>query len=224
MYRQRRRPREKRYEYYAYVLDYLPTGNPSDKHPQHRARPLLQLIGEDYFTLLEASPIHGQTFDIGERVYVGPDITLRVKVFKVDAEIEYDDLTSVARQYLPQVVEEIVKSKENVFVEFFNIAEPITIRFHSLELLPGIGKRILSRILEQRQERPFTSYEDIKSRVKIDPIKVLVERIVKELQGGEKYYLFVKPPRRELEQPIKPLYLDYLSKIYERLKVRRTEA
>ncbi len=221
MAKPRRRPREKPYELYAYVLDYMPTGNPSDKHPQHRTRPVLQLIGEDYFMLLEASPVHGASFDIGERVYVGPDIRLRVKVFKVDAEIGYEDLTSIAKEVLPQVVETIVRSKEKIFVEFFNIAEPITLRFHSLELLPGIGKRILNRILEQRRVKPFQSFEDIRERVKIDPVKVLVERIIKELQGGEKYYLFVRPPRSELEQPVKPIYLNYLELLYTRLGTRR---
>jgi putative nucleotide binding protein len=222
-----RRPRRRPYrEEYGYVLDYLPMGNPTDRHPWHRSRPVVQLIGEDYFTLMEATPRPGVQLEIGERVYVGPVSEERLKIEKVDNDIEYEDLTSVARDVLPQVVEEIVKRKEPLFVEFFNIAEPLSLRFHSLELLPGVGKRTLKRILEYREKKPFESFEEIREQAHIDPVKALVERIIEELKGGQKYYLFVRPPRREREQPVPPLFLDYLSKAARRLRERagRSEA
>ena len=216
----RKRRRGERYEEYAYVLDYLPMGNPSDRHPVHRNRPVVQLLGEDYFMLLEATPRRHATIEVGERVYVGPVEENRVKIAKIDFEIEYDDLTSLAREMLPQIVEEIVRKKERVFVEFFNIADAITLRFHSLELLPGIGKKTAMKILELRSQKPFESYQDIKERAKIDPIPLLVERILSELQGKEKYYLFVRPPKRLLQEPVKPVFLDYLGRLYSILRSR----
>jgi len=209
-------------EIYAYVLDFLPSGNPEDRHPVHRTRPVVQLIGEDYFTLMEASPRPGAQLEVGERVYVGPVAEERLKIAKVDFDIEYEDLTGFAKGMLPQVVEEIVRSREQVFVEFFNIAGPITLRFHSLELLPGIGKKTVMRILERREkEGPFKSFGEIRKVIHADPAKVIAERIVEEVKGGQKYYLFVRPPRREREQPVPPVFLDYLSRIYERLGLRR---
>ena len=202
------------------MLDYLPMGNPTDKHPWHRSRPVVQLIGEDYFTLMEATPRPGVELEIGERVYVGPISEQRLKIEKIDNDIEYEDLTSVARDTLRQVLEEIVKRKEPLFVEFFNIAEPISLRFHSLELLPGVGKKTLKRILEAREQKPFESFEDIKERTHIDPVSAIVERIIEELQGGQKYYLFVRPPRKERRQPVPPLFLDYLSRAAKRLRGR----
>jgi len=213
----RRKPRE----YYAYVLDYLPMGNPTDRHPHHRNRELVQLVGEDYFMLLEGFPRRGVQIDIGERVYVGPEgefdgkIYRRDKILRIDAEIEYEDLTTVARDMLPQILETIVKKNERVFVEFFNIADAITIRMHSLELLPGVGKKTLMRILEAREQKPFESFEDIQTRAKVDPVKVIVERIISELQGNERYYLFVHPPRQA--QIAGATYLGYLDRIYAKL-------
>ena len=213
----RRKPRE----YYAYVLDYLPMGNPTDRHPHHRNRELVQLVGEDYFMLLEGFPRRGVQIDIGERVYVGPEgeingrIYRRDKISRIDAEIEYNDLTTVARDMLPQILEVIVRKNERVFVEFFNIADAITIRMHSLELLPGIGKKTLMRILEAREQKPFESFEDIQERAKIDPVKVIIERIVSELQGNERYYIFACPPKQA--QMAGAMYLGYLDKIYARL-------
>ena len=213
----RRKPRE----YYAYVLDYLPMGNPTDRHPHHRNRELVQLVGEDYFMLLEGFPRRGVQIDIGERVYVGPEgeingrIYRRDKISRIDAEIEYNDLTTVARDMLPQILEVIVRKNERVFVEFFNIADAITIRMHSLELLPGIGKKTLMRILEAREQKPFESFEDIQERAKIDPVKVIIERIVSELQGNERYYIFACPPKQA--QMAGAMYLGYLDKIYAKL-------
>ncbi len=212
-----RRRRSRYHEEYAYVLDYLPMGNPSDRHPWHRNKPVVQLIGEDYFMLMEASPRPMAQLEIGERVYVGPISEMRVKIAKVDSDIEYEDLTPMARSMLPSIVEQIVRSKEPVFVEFFNIAEPINIRLHTLSLLPGVGKKTLQKILEERSRKPFESFEDIKQRTHIDPVKALVERILEELKGGQKYYLFVLPPRREREQPVKPIFFNYLGRIYEKL-------
>ena len=44
---------EKRYEEYAYVLDYLPHGRAGSR-PGYRAGALVQVVGEEYFTFLEA--------------------------------------------------------------------------------------------------------------------------------------------------------------------------
>ncbi|HIP85209.1 MAG TPA: DUF655 domain-containing protein [Pyrodictium sp.] len=196
-------------------------GNPTDRHPHHRNRELVQLVGEDYFMLLEGFPRRGVQIDIGERVYVGPEgeingrIYRRDKISRIDAEIEYNDLTTVARDMLPQILEVIVRKNERVFVEFFNIADAITIRMHSLELLPGIGKKTLMRILEAREQKPFESFEDIQERAKIDPVKVIIERIVSELQGNERYYIFACPPKQA--QMAGAMYLGYLDKIYAKL-------
>ena len=66
-------------------------------------------------------------------------------------------------------------------------------RMHQLELLPGVGKKHMWEIIEERRE-PFTDFADLKSRVKLlpNPQAVILKRILKELQGGEKYSLFVK--------------------------------
>lgn len=197
---------------YAYVLDYMPMGNPYDKHSFHRTTPIAQGVGSKYFTLVEITPPRGRVLYIGERVPIsfyprGPEI-------KVFDRLAYEDLTSIARSNLDKIIHDIVIEKERVFVEFFNVAEAINIRLHSLELLPGIGKKTLATILDERKKKPFESFEDIKRRVRIsDPIKTIVERILLELQRGEKYYLFVEP------YPPSPNYIfvNYLNYLYERL-------
>ncbi|MCD6428577.1 MAG: DUF655 domain-containing protein [Desulfurococcales archaeon] len=204
-------------EEYAIVLDFMPHGNPVDRHhPSHRTKPIAQAVGDKYFTLLEFYPKLGVTLSQGEKVYVGFRFReLRDKVDYVWGEpLSYEDLTAVARSYLPEAVKKIVIEKEKVFVTFFNIASPLTIKLHSLELLPGIGKKTMWAILEERQKKPFESFEDIKKRAKIpDPVAIITERLLAEIKGEERYYLFIDPPPNVFNA----IVLGYLHRIYRML-------
>ncbi len=200
---------------FAYVLDYMPYGNPIDRHPQHRRMPVAQAIGSKWLTLVEIEPLPNIVPTIGERVPIAT--TPNAPGHRVSDRITYADLTTVARENLPSIVRKIVVEKERVFVEFFNVAEPINIRLHSLELLPGVGKKTLMQILAERKKKPFESFEDIQKRVRInDPAKLIVDRIIKELQGGERYYLFVEPYPRNPDHR----FLNYLRFLYERVGYR----
>jgi putative nucleotide binding protein len=197
---------------FAIVLDYTPTGNPYDKHSFHRTSPVAQGIGTRYFSLVEIIPSRGQALLIGERVAIAPAPDRPgLKVFD---RLLYEDLTTIAKENLVKFLPKIIEEKERVFVEFFNVAEAINIRMHSLELLPGIGKKTLSLILEERRKSPFTSFEDIKKRVKIsDPVKLFIDRIIIELQRTEKYYLFVEPYPPSADHK----FLNYLELLYSRV-------
>jgi len=124
--------------------------------------------------------------------------------------IRYSDLTPTAKSNLEQAVSSIVKEREKDFVEFFNIAEPINVRLHAIELLPGVGKKTLKKILQYRLQKRFASYEEIHKVAKIDPVSSLTEKIIEELRGDASYYLFVRPP-----DPGKPFlgYLNAISKL-----------
>lgn len=197
---------------YAITLDYMPMGNPYDKHSIHKSMPVGQGIGTKHFTLVEIVPPKNRVLVIGERVPISLHPRgIEIKVFD---RLTYEDLTLVARSNLTNTIRSVVVEKEKIFVEFFNVAEAINIRLHSLELLPGVGKKTLSIVLEERRKKPFENFEDIKKRVKInDPVRIFVERILLELQHNEKYYLFVEP------FPPSPdyIFLNYLQFIYEKL-------
>jgi putative nucleotide binding protein len=102
-------------------------------------------------------------------------------------------LTSFAKTELEKVVENLIKNNEKRFVDFFNRAGPISPRLHSLELLPGIGKKHLWRIIEERKKKKFESFEDIQKRIKMlpDVKRMIQKRILEELKGTERNRLFV---------------------------------
>ncbi|HDI31683.1 MAG: DUF655 domain-containing protein [Thermoprotei archaeon] len=188
--RERRRVREKYYEEFVYVLDYLPYGYGTG-YPRRISGPIAQAIGEKYFMLLELKVIEGLELKVGERIPVIGG--LESELVRVVGRLSYDDLTTSAKAELPNVIRIIVEKREPFFVEFFNTSQPLTKKMHTLELLHGIGKKTLWKILNERRRKPFESFKDIYERTKVDPVKLLVERIIEELKGEEKHYLFVKP-------------------------------
>jgi len=177
------------YEEYAYVLDFLQFGRPATDKPRHLALPTVQVVGETYFTLLEAEVRPGSQVNLHERVYIGKD--RREKINRIIGRIGYDDLTANAKAEVLSVLEELIGHQEQRFVAFFNNSQAITPRMHALELLPGIGKKSMWQIINARERKPFTSFKDIQERTSVgDPMKVIAKRILDELSGGEKYRIF----------------------------------
>ena len=181
--------RSEELEEYAVVLDYLSTG----KSFSVKSEPVVQLVGENKFTLLEAVPKEGAAIKIGDLVYIGKNE--RDKISLIKSRINYDTLTEVAKKELPSAITFIIKKNEKRFVDVFNVAGPINIREHSLELLPGIGKKHLKAIITARQQKKFESFADITARVPLlqDPVKLLTERVLVELKGESRFYLFCRP-------------------------------
>jgi len=182
----------KRYEEYAYVLDNLPHGRPGSR-PGYRAGALVQVIGEAYFTLLEAISREDVTFKTSDRVYVGKEA--REKITYIIGRIGYEELTSNAKMELLGVIEKIVLNRKGWFVNFFNTAQAITPRMHMLELIPGIGKKYMWQILDEREKAPFKSFDDLQQRAEIpNPAKLITKRILEELSSESKYRLFTRAP------------------------------
>lgn len=179
-------------EDYAIVLDYLPRGYATS----FKREPVAQAIGENFFTLLELMPKPNIALALRERVYIGE--AERDKVQYIKGRLTYDRLTTTGRNELESVVPDMVKRNEARFIEFFNKAGPITVRQHSLELLPNIGKKHMWALLEEREKKPFEGFKDLCERVKLmpDPVRVLANRILQELEGSSKYMLFVRAPAR----------------------------
>lgn len=182
-------------EEWGIVLDYLPRGKSTSTSPE----PLVQILGYNHFTILEAVVRRGVEVAVGEKVYVGKGE--RNKIDHIKGRISYYELTGAGKAELDNAVERIVKEREADFVNFFNKCGAVTIRLHQLELLPGIGKKHMGDILREREKRPFTSFADIKERVALlpDPTKLVRDRILTELRGESRYYILTRPPYKRKE-------------------------
>ena len=173
------------------VLDVLPHGRSDADEPQYRRSPVIYAVGEKAFALYELSIADEADISIGDRIQIQPDFEAGVKRGR---QIGYGELSDGAQSELEYVVEEIVEANEQRFVDFFNDAQPVSLRLHQLNLLPGIGDKLRDSILDQRKRSPFTSFQDLEERVSglHDPKGTVVDRIKAEIRGDEdlKYDIF----------------------------------
>ena len=179
----------KRYEEYAYVLDFIPRG--ISISIKGREGSLVHAIGGEWSTLLEILAMNRVNFVIGERIRISREG--REKVISVLGKLEYNDLTNGAKNELTNVCEKIVRHNEKKYVTYFNELQPVTPRRHALELIPGVGKTLVRQILKEREKEPFESFDDIQTRVGLrDPAKRIAKRMVTEISGKVGITIFVK--------------------------------
>lgn len=180
------------------VLDYLPNGHPLDPRPLHLREPLIQGIVKETLVLLEVVPAQGTI----PKVQTEIDLQDEKQIKRVKGRISYQSLTHGAKVELEYALTKLVDEQEKLFVEFFNKATPVTTRLHSLELIPGIGKKHMWDIINERKKSPFESFENLKKRIRLlpDPKKGIVQRLSSELQELDRYYLFVTPPKRAFKR------------------------
>ena len=171
----------------AIVIDYLPYGYPLER----KMMPIAQAVGKKNFTLLELVPRRGIKLDVGEEVYIGEG--KRDKVYYILGKLDYAKISESGKKFFEEFVEKRVMEDEKKFVDFFNTSQAINTRLHQLELIPGFGKKHTQAILDERKEKPFESFEDLKKRISNlpDPRTAIVKRIVEELKGEERHLLFV---------------------------------
>ena len=182
-------------EEYGYLLDYF-----NDKRViEIRGRKIFirgligQIIGEERFILMEFKLNEDASYKEIERIYIGKGE--RFKAIRFIRYVTYDELTYKSKENLPRAVEKAIRVNEERWIEFFNRAGLITPRTHTLELLSLIGRKTVEKILEEREKEKFKNFDDIRNRIKIDPVRAIVDRILDEIKGECTHYLFVRKPR-----------------------------
>ena len=178
-------------EQYAHILDVLPTGRQTD-HGFHR-EPLALAVGDDELKLFELVPRPTVQLVAGQRISLVPRSGAVPVIDHVRRRLGYDELTVAARAELPAALEAIVRENSARYLRFFNEAPAVSRRFHLLELLPGIGKKTMQQIVDERRHAPFQSFAEIEERLGLkNPERLVVARIEQELSGvDDKYRLFV---------------------------------
>ena len=180
-------------EEYAYILDYLPQGVAGGNFS--KKEPVCYALGDDEFKLFELVPKANAIVNIGDRVFIGKDTAEQKRdvIDHVKRRINYNDLTSNAVAELEYAVNDIVLAKQERFIRFFNEAEAISMRKHLLEELPGMGKKSMNVVLDERKKGNFKDFADLTERTGIKtPEKLIAARICLEIQDSDrKRYLFV---------------------------------
>src|SRR6267143_1256416 len=150
MFLERTQPRK--YEEYAYVLDFVVRG----KSATVRGRDgiIVTVLGEERLTILELLALPNSTFEIGERVYIGKEG--RTKILSVLGRLEYSgissaaqsELTGVGKTYMKSMIAEREKKK---FTDFKDLQDRVGLK----EPVKQIAKRILEEITGETRMNLF---------------------------------------------------------------------
>ncbi len=176
-------------EEYAYILDIPPQKRGG------RTENICLAVGDHDFKLFELVYKAGAVINFEDRVYIGKESAQRTVIDHVKRRIGFEELSSTAQSEIEYAVESAVKADEARFINFYNSAGPISLRKHMLEELPGLGKKSMMAILDEREKEKFKSFEDLTARVPTvkDPVKLIVARIMLEITDPDrKRYLFVE--------------------------------
>ncbi|HKZ40809.1 MAG TPA: DUF655 domain-containing protein [Candidatus Hodarchaeales archaeon] len=161
----------------------------SDHSSFKKEFPVYYVLGVEHFTLLEIflrKPILGTV--VGDLV----ELETHKDEFQRVRRINFDLLPKGAEYALEEMLTKLIREQSERFVKFFNEAKPVTVKLHQLTLLPGVGQKRMWTVLDARKAKPFDSYSDIEARAGLDPVAVVVKRILNELSGKERHNLFVR--------------------------------
>ena len=178
----------KQYEEKIVILDYLPHGRGMGRGGNE---PIIIGVGNKWFTLLEVTVSPGEQFIPLDEVMIGKERDRSIK--HINRRIGSEDLTIDARDKMQEAIQHIVTTQEEKFIDFFNRAGSISIKKHSLELIPGVGQKTMWSIVQERKLTNFVSFEDLEGRVGLSDIpQLLTKRIINELEGEERHFLFTR--------------------------------
>lgn len=173
----------------AFVIDFYPQGKSLSRKNWDAYDPVAVVISLDNLDFFDVSFSKKESVQVGQLIDFSKSRGMVKKIIK----ISYNELSDSAIDFLPNIIKEIVITTEKRFIRFLNNSRPLTTQMHQLQLLPGIGNKRLWQILEARKKKPFASFEDFMERTGIsDPSSLFINRIIQEIEGSEKYSLFLK--------------------------------
>ncbi|MFX0141187.1 MAG: DUF655 domain-containing protein [Candidatus Hodarchaeota archaeon] len=173
------------------VIDFYPQGKSLSHRRSEDYNPLAVVVTVEWFQFFDVILIRGSKISIGDCLMLS---STNKKILRLN-KLRYNQLSDSALEILPAIIKDIVTTFESRYVAFFNQAQPLTTQMHQIQLLPGIGQKRLWSILEARKRDLFSSFNDFTKRTGIsDPTLIFTNRILLELEGEPKYYLFTEKP------------------------------
>ena len=128
-------------------------------------------------------------FEIGQKVCISTDENERDEIESVLRIIRYKDLSGQGKNDISQVIGDIILDNPEPYLSFFNKAQHLNRKMHSFGLLPALGRKLASQLVELRG-RGWASLEDVDASLKqIRPNfsveELLAERFVQEMENPQ---------------------------------------
>jgi putative nucleotide binding protein len=142
-------------------------------------RPLgheIQCISEPSLYLLRARVSDMDGISIGEAVEIPSEGIGSL------SEVRLKDLSGTSQQDLITALSNSIEADVERHIAFFNSAGPMSLKFHSFQLLSGIGNSKAIQMVQKRGIAGWHAFEDVDESCGIESVKLLAERYVKEME------------------------------------------
>ena len=104
--------------------------------------------------------------------------------------LAYDEMKPAQRKILKSAIRDIVMANEDVFINVYNNGRSLTVKLHSLSLLPKFGTKRIFVITDAKRYKPFNTFKETEQRAPLvkDPASFIVERILVEIENPEEKF------------------------------------
>jgi len=100
------------------------------------------------------------------------------------SEIRYKDISSTTQSELVEAIMNEIRNSPDNHLSFYNRANNISLKVHSFQLLPTIGKSKAQQMVQSRGMIGWQNFDDIDEKCSIDSVKLLAERYVIEMEDS----------------------------------------
>ena len=97
------------------------------------------------------------------------------------SELRLKDIPENANSELLDAISEAISDDSHIHLQFYNSAGPMTRKFHSFQLLPGIGNAKAIQMVGLRGSG-WHEFSSVDEACAIDSVRLLAERYLKEME------------------------------------------
>lgn len=136
----------------------------------------IQCISEPSLYLLRARVSDSSGLSVGATVEISMESIGSL------SEVRMKDLSGTSQQELIQALSSSIQADPERHISFYNSAGPMSLKFHSFQLLSGIGNSKAIQMVQKRGIAGWHAFEDVDEACGIESVKLLAERYVKEME------------------------------------------
>ena len=136
----------------------------------------VQCISEPSLYLLRARVSDITGFSVGETVEIPSESVGSL------SEVRLKDLSGTSQQELVSSLSNSIRADPDRHISFYNSAGPMSLKFHSFQLLSGIGNSKAIQMVQKRGIAGWETFEDVDEACGIESVRLLAQRYVKEME------------------------------------------
>ena len=136
----------------------------------------IQALTEPSFYLVRSRVVNA------EEIEQGSEISIESGEIGPISEIRFKDLSQASQGELTDSILKSISSDPYRHLMFYNSAGPMSLKFHSFQLLPGVGNSKAMQMVKNRGGNGWSTFEQVDESCGIESARLLAERYVKEME------------------------------------------